>query len=104
MAPEAVARIGDGGMSTRTRWGAEQEERTAVAKKAHDAYALGRQAMEKAENAHALAGELRAEIERLRGQIAELRGTVSAMQAIPVAPLEYADPVDYRRTSRRRAA
>lgn len=48
------------------RWGRDNEEREAVVKKAHDAYAMARQAMEKAAAAQAQMAELREEIEALR--------------------------------------
>lgn len=65
-----------------TRWGAEQEERSAIAKKAQDAYALGRQAMEKADRALAMIEELSVEVERLRHQI---NGMERRSASVPVA-------------------
>lgn len=65
-----------------TRWGAEQEERSAIAKKAQDAYALGRQTMEKADRALAMIEELSVEVERLRHQI---DGAGRASSSVPIA-------------------
>lgn len=65
------------------RWTKDGEERAACVQKAHDAYALGRQALEKAAGSEARAaealaesGELRAEMAGLRRRLAELERAV----------------------------
>lgn len=60
-----------------TRWGKDQEERSAVAQKAQDAYASARQAMSKAEGAEASAGAVAAEIADLRALVARLSADLS---------------------------
>jgi hypothetical protein len=66
------------------RWGADMEERAACTKKAHDAYALGRQAMSKAEGAEAQAAQAFAEAAELRAVVAALRRRLEALESVPV--------------------
>jgi predicted nucleic acid-binding Zn-ribbon protein len=63
-----------------TRWGFDQEERAACTKKAHDAYAVARQALEKAAAADARAVEATTEATELRGEIAALRRRVAEVE------------------------
>jgi hypothetical protein len=54
------------------RWGHDQEERAACTKKAQDAYAIGRQAMEKISGLEAAVGALTAELDRVTAALQRL--------------------------------
>jgi chromosome segregation ATPase len=80
------------------RWGADQEERAAVVKKAHDAYAQARQALSRIEAIEVRfsgvevdqarmtveIGELRREFRGLARQISELSARIEILQTGPV--------------------
>lgn len=60
-------------------WTKDNEERSAIAKKAHDAYAIGRQALGKIEAAEATNVVLRAELDDLRATLTQVRGALAAL-------------------------
>jgi hypothetical protein len=62
------------------RWGKDQEERAACTRKAQDAYAQARQAMEKAAGAEAAADAMLARAEEMMAEIAALRGRVATLE------------------------
>ena len=62
------------------RWGKDQEERAACTRKAQDAYAQARQAMEKAAAAEAAADAALARAEEMMAEIAALRGRIATLE------------------------
>lgn len=55
------------------RWGADQEERSAVVKKAHDAYAQARQAMSRIEAVETRFAAVEVDQARIISELSELR-------------------------------
>lgn len=63
-----------------TKWGFDQEERAACTKKAQDAYALSRQAMEKIVALESAIVSIRGEMLSLRGELADSRADHAALK------------------------
>lgn len=61
------------------RWGHDAEERQAVVKKAHDAYATASASREEAKGAAARVDALSAELDAMRADVAEMRRTIGAL-------------------------
>lgn len=62
------------------RWGADMEERAAVVKKAHDAYATASASREEAKGATARVDALAAELDEMRADLAGMHRTVTALK------------------------
>lgn len=71
------------------RWGKDAEERAAVAKKAHDAYATASAAREEAKAASVRCGEIEAVLEGLEPALRSALKTITAL-ALRVDELERA--------------
>jgi hypothetical protein len=67
------------------RWGHDQEERSAVAKKAQDAYAAGRQAIERCAGLEGVVALLREDLAEVRRANAALNRRVDAINAESLA-------------------
>ena len=62
------------------RWGHDQQERSAVAQKAQDSYAISRQAMEKIRVSDERSAGLSVEVEDLRAEVAGLQRRLALLE------------------------